>query len=97
VARPFLRRSDHERIFAKPLTRERLGLIASAGFARLLGRKHTCSICGQSLPKIFVFLSKGRLAVWGLQETPVVVEFADRASLRFRHAMPDQCKSYSKQ
>ena len=38
-----------------------------------------------------VFIYRGKVAVWGLQETTVVVEFAARDLLQFRHAMPDEC------
>lgn len=84
---------DFDRIFSKAITPARFKLIATAGIARLLGRKVLCHRCGKDLPNVLTFISKGQLKVWGLQELPVRVDFADRQTLRFSHVIPEDCVS----
>jgi hypothetical protein len=91
LLRPFLRKEDFDRIFAKSLTRDRLGLIATAGLARVFGRRARCYRCGEKLPKVLAFMRGGQLAVWGLQQESVRVDFADRQTLRFSHVIPEAC------
>lgn len=89
--RPFLRPDDFDRIFAKSLSRERVRLIATAGLARIFGRRAKCCRCGGRLPKVLAFMQSGQIAVWGLQQDSVQVEFADRQTLRFSHVIPEAC------
>jgi hypothetical protein len=91
LLRPVLRAEDFDRIFAKSLSRQRIRLIATAGLARVLGRRAKCYQCGGQLPKVLAFMRRGQLAVWGLQQESVRVEFSDRKTLRFTHVIPDSC------
>jgi hypothetical protein len=36
-------------------------------------------------------MRRGRLAVWGLHQESVRVDFADRQTLRFSHVVPETC------
>ena len=89
--RTLLKEEDYERIFAKPLIRERFDLIATAGLARIFGGRLYCYRCGERLPKVLAFMKRGQLRVWGLQQEQVSVEFADRQTLRFAHVIPEAC------
>lgn len=91
LLRPFLKPDDFSRIFGKSLSRERIGLIATAGLARIFGKRAKCHQCGGKLPKVLAFMRGGQLAVWGLQQERVIAEFADRQTLRFRHAVYEAC------
>jgi hypothetical protein len=95
LLRPFLKKEDYDRLFAKSLTRDRVRLIVTAGLARVFGRRALCYQCGERLPKVLAFMRRGQLKVWGLQQDLVRVDFADRQTLRFSHVIPEACATRS--
>ncbi|MDD5349589.1 MAG: hypothetical protein PHQ12_05210 [Chthoniobacteraceae bacterium] len=59
---------------------------------RLWGKDITCAECGQPAGRVIVHLRAGRLRLEGLEQSDVIVDFASRETLRFRHADASECR-----
>ena len=59
---------------------------------RLWGRGITCAACGQPAGRVIVSLRAGHLRLEGLEQSHVIVDFASREVLRFRHADASECR-----
>jgi hypothetical protein len=91
--RLFCGRAFHDRLFAHELSPERASFLVKAGVASILGRTVVCHSCGKKVAKILPVVRSGRVELWGMHQSIVRVEFADRNSLRFTHVLPENCEA----
>lgn len=98
LRKPFqliLSKKLYDRLFGKRLSKERAILIFKAGIASIFGRKIVCHLCGRPLTKAVSFVYNGRVHVWGIHIVSARVDFEDRLTLRFSHAVPGECSAQS--
>lgn len=93
LVRMLLGRSFSDRLWAHEISFARLGRVGKAGCAAVFGKAVHCPLCGGRIAKVLPVMRRGRVEVWGIDQSVVRVEFADRNALRFTHVFAENCAS----